>query len=487
MSHSTSTLRAMAMSLVVAALAAVPPAVAAPPATCNAANVVAGALPAVVNIWVAKILPDKVHKARPADKEQLEFFVGTGFIVNRDGVIVTNKHVIQNAAMILVTLHDRSQVQAQLIAASSLVDFALLKVNVDQPLPTLRYADSDQVRVGEPVIAIGNPLGLGTSVSTGVISAVNRNLMRSPLDNYIQTDASINPGNSGGPLLDCSGQVVGINTALLSNSTVLGSIGIGFALPSNDAALLTAKLIDPVDVSPNWIGLELQDVTPALARSFGSSLTGGAIVTDVDKDGPAAGASLAPGDIVTAVDGQQTLNASAVQRAVVVKRPGQPIVLSVWRKGRAGDVTLRGAPWPHMMALRSSVLASAASIREAEAVGTGLHLVNLSPAVRKRFGLHETSGVVVDRVAPGSEADSLGLKAGDVITMVGNDPARTAGAVNRRLDHPEAATGDLVPLLVRDKVAPRWVTMFIGRIEARSLVAAIPQAKSAAATAGRRR
>jgi len=486
MSHHISMrpLRAVAMGVAVAALLAVSPAMAAPPSTCDAANVVARALPAVVNIWVAKILPTKGHKPKAAGKEQLEFFVGTGFIVDPSGVIVTNKHVIQDAAMILITLHDRSQVRAKLIAASSLVDFALLKVNVDKPLPTLRFADSDALRIGQPVIAIGNPLGLGTSVSTGVISAVDRNLMRSPLDNYIQTDASINPGNSGGPLLDCSGEVVGINTALLSNSEVLGSIGIGFALPSNDAALLTAKLMDPENVRPNWIGMELEDLSPALAQSFGSSLTAGAIVTKVDKDGPAAHAALAPADIVTAVDGQQMLNARAIQRAVIVKPPGEPITLSVWRKGQTRDVTLRGEDWPHLMAGRSSVLASAASIEQAEAVGPGLHLAAINPALRKRFDLSETSGVVIVHVTPGSEAESLGLEAGDVITMVGDDPARTASAVDKRLDHPEAATGDLVPLLVQHGPATRWVTVFVGRIDVSNLIATLPHAKSAAAPVG---
>ena len=482
------TVRALLMAVAAAAVA--PPAIAASPSTCDAANVVATALPAIVNIWVAKILPaedgggeaGKIQpaqggRAKTAGKEELEFFVGTGFIVDPSGVIVTNKHVIQDAALIRVTFHDRSQVPAQLIAASSLLDFAMLKVNVGKPLPTLRYADSDALQVGQPVIAVGNPLGLGTSVSTGVISGVDRNLMRSPLDNYIQTDASINPGNSGGPLLDCSGEVVGINTALLSNSTVLGSIGLGFALPSNDAALLTGKLMDPDHVKPNWIGLQLQDLSPALAQSFGSSLTGGAIVTRVDKDGPAAHASIAAGDIVTAIDGQTMYNARAIQRAVIVKPPGEPIVLSLWNRGQTRYATLRGEDWPHMMTGPANVLASAASIARAEAEGTGLHLLDLGAAVRKRFGLTETSGVVIDRVTPGSEADSLGLEAGNVIRMVGNDPAKTASTVDARLNHPQATTGDLVPLLVQDDSTLRWVTIFVGRISVNNLIATLPQGK----------
>ena len=475
--------RALAMAIVLAALTAVSPAMAAPQSTCDAANVVARTLPAVVNIWVAKVLHGDEEGGNASGKDRLEFFVGTGFIVDPSGIIATNKHVIQDAAMILVTFHDRSQVPAQLIAASSVSDFALLKVNIDKPLPTLRYADSDTVQLGQPVIAIGNPLGLGTSISTGVISAVNRNLMKTPVDDFIQTDASINPGNSGGPLIDCSGEVVGINTALLSNNSVLGSIGIGFALPSNCAAILQGYLLDPNHVGLNWAGLELQDLTPGLAQSFGSSLTAGAIVTGLERDGPAAKASLAPGDIITAVDGRPMYDARAVQRTIVLKRPGEPVRLTVWHDGKSREVTVRGEPWPDLLALRTQVLASAGSLQTAEAASAGLHLANITPAERKRYSLSDASGVLIDRVSVGSEAESLGLEAGDIIMMVGGHPATTAGVVISRLDHPDLATGDLVPLLVQSKSVKHWVPVFVGRINVADLVARVPEAKSALAPA----
>jgi len=475
--------RAMAIAIALAALMAVSPAKAAPQSTCDAANVVARALPAIVNIWVAKILHGDEDGSDGSGKQRLEFFVGTGFLIDPGGVIATNKHVIQDAAMILVTFHDRSQMPAQLIAASSVSDFALLKVNIDRPLPTLRYADSDTVRLGEPVIAIGNPLGLGTSVSTGVVSAVNRNLMKTPVDDFIQTDASINPGNSGGPLLDCSGEVVGINTALLSNNSVLGSIGIGFALPSNCAAILQGYLLDPNHVGLNWAGLELQDLTPGLAQSFGGTFTSGAIVTGMEKDGPAAKASLEPGDIITAVDRRPMYDARAVQRAIVLKRPGQPVQLTVWSDGQTRDVTVRGEPWPDMMALRTEVLASTAGLQNAEAAGAGMHLANITPEDRERYRLSDASGVLIDQVSAGSEAESLGLQVGDVIRMVGGHPATAPDVVSSRLDHPDTATGDLVPLLVQSKSVKRWVAVFVGRINVADLVARVPEAKSAAAPA----
>src|SRR3954451_12083293 len=186
------------------------------PQGCDAALVVARALPAVVNISVIQVVTKT--GADGIAREHLEINDGSGAIIDPSGFIVTNRHVIQNAAVIRVAFHDRSEVAAQLVQASVLVDLAVLKVEAAKPLPALRFGDSDALRVGQPVIAVGNPFGIGTSVTTGVVSALNRDFMRSPVDNLIQTDAAINPGNSGGPLLDCAGDIVGLNTALASNN-----------------------------------------------------------------------------------------------------------------------------------------------------------------------------------------------------------------------------------------------------------------------------
>lgn len=457
-----------------------------PPTSCDVASVVAPALPAIVNIWVAKLLPaghaedssstedSPATEASPNGKYQVELFVGTGFVVDPSGVIVTNRHVIQNAAMIRITFHDGEQVPAQLIAASSLIDFAMLKVNVGHPLPILHFADSDRVQLGERVIAIGNPLGLGTSVSAGVVSGLGRNLMKTPVDDFIQTDASINPGNSGGPLLSCDGKVVGVDTALLSNNKVLGSIGIGFALPSNDVAITTLKLMNPLIAHPNWVGLELQDLSPALAESFGDQATYGAIVTGVDPRSPAARVGLVPGDVITRIGNEPAVNARTVERTVVVTPSEVPITLSVWRAGNTRTVTLQGADWPHMMALRGSVLASAEAVASVHAEGTGLHLADIDQVLRKRFDLQQTSGVVIDHVTDGSEADTLGLSAGDVISMVGNQPATSAKVVNDHFNHAAAANGYLVPLLVHSKSKTWWSTMYICHVNVADLLAPEP-------------
>ena len=228
------------------------------PDACNAAAVVARDLPAIVNISVVKVEPEPVPAGQPA-AEQIELFVGSGFVIGSSGIIVTNKHVIQDAAVIRVTFADKIEAPAQLIAAASVMDVALLQIHMPTPLPTLQFTDSDDARIGQPVIAVGNPIGLGTSVSTGVVSGLNRNLMRTPFDDYLQTDAAINPGNSGGPLLDCTGKVIGMDTALLSNNTLLGSIGLGFALPSDDVKFVADRLGDPHFNPPDWVGVHLQD------------------------------------------------------------------------------------------------------------------------------------------------------------------------------------------------------------------------------------
>ena len=475
------------------------------PTNCDVTSVVKRALPAIVNIWVAKLLPADANgsaddeteptdeAAAPADhakgnasgKYNVEFFVGTGFVVDPSGVIVTNKHVIRDAAMIRITFADGEQVPARLIAASSIIDFALLKVDVGHTLPVLQFADSDQAQLGARVIAVGNPLGLGTSISAGVVSGEGRDLMKTPIDEFIQTDASINPGNSGGPLLECDGKVVGVNTALLSNSHVLGSIGIGFALPSNDVAIATRKLMNPIDEHPNWVGMRLQDLSPGLAQSFGDPANHGAIVTAVDPSGPAAHAGLAPGDVIATIDNWPATNARTVQRRIVVTPPGVPISFSVWRAGHTRTVSLTGKDWPNRMALRSSVLASAKAVASVHAAGTGLHLANITPVLQKRFDLSQSSGVVIDHVAAGTEADSLGLAAGDVITMAGEDPATDVKVVDEHMDHAAAGQGYLVPLLVHNTAKSWWVTVYMCHVNVADLLVPEPGEPAVASASGR--
>jgi serine protease Do len=454
-----------------ATLLAGPPAIAATANGCDTKSVVAHALPAVVNISVVRVLPaDKTPPGKPPD-EHFEVFVGSGIIVDPTGIIVTNRHVIDNAAMIRVTFQDRTQVSARLMGVAGLVDLAVLKVPPQQqPLPTLTFANSDEIEVGQPVIAVGNPLGIGTSVSSGVVSAVNRDLMRTPFDDFIQTDASINPGNSGGPLLDCSGQVIGINTALVTNTPTLSSMGLGFSMPSNDVSYIVGMLRNPNAVPPNWFGLHLEDLTAQLSTVFHRPNVAGAIVTAVDPDSPAAAASLAPGDIITGIGGERLGDSRAILRATIFATTGEPLSFKIWRKGEEKDVTMRGLPWPHIMALREDVLASPEAIARAEAVGLGVHVVSVTASDRERYGLSSTAGVLIDKVAPGSQAETMSLRAGEVIEQVGDRPATTPEEVTAQLAGDPIGPGKLVALLVRGKSGATWVTLWRGRIDPKDLV-----------------
>jgi serine protease Do len=466
------------------------PAMAAAPKACDVADVVAQALPAIVNITVVKVLTtnsEEEGEAAIADTAPVArtdmsaspeaeptgphfaTFVGSGAIINPAGIIVTNKHVIKDAAVIRVMLSNKTEVPAQLIAAASLVDLAVLKVNVPEPLPTLSFGDSTALRIGQQVIAVGNPLGLGTSVSVGVVSARGRDLMTSPFDDFIQTDATINPGNSGGPLLDCSGRIVGIDTALLSNSKVLGSIGIGFALPANEAQFVASRLVDPEGGAPNWIGVHLQTITARLATIFGRPDTLGAIVTAVVPGSPAAEADIQPGDIIAGVDGRELGSASAVLNHVVTRPLAQPISLLIWRDREMQEVVLRGKPWPDMTALRSDVLASAASVAEAQAAGLGLHLAPKTTTVTAQSGA--VSGVLVDAVTRGSQADAVGIRSGDVIERVDGKPATNPADVMHEFARGASGDGDLVALLVHSKTNTKWVTLYVGRVYVSGLLA----------------
>jgi serine protease Do len=438
------------------------------PTGCNISDVVAHALPSVVNISVVRVLSRT--ESGQATYDHFELFVGSGAIVDPSGLIVTNKHVIQDAAIIRVTFQNRETVSAQLVAAAAYTDLAVLKVNMPKPLPALSFGDSDALKIGQPAIAVGNPLGIGTSVSTGVISGVNRNLMRTPFDDYVQTDASINPGNSGGPLLDCSGHIIGIDTALLSNNSTLGSIGLGFALPANDVEFVVGILRDPSRQRPNWIGLHAQDLTSLLASVFGLPGTDGAIVTGIEPNSPAARASLQRGDIIIGINGVHPRDSREVQRTIVHYPEGTPVKLTVWRDDETVDLTVKGEPWPNMLALRSEVLASKESIARAEDVGLGMYVANIIPADRERYGLGDTTGVLIDQVVPGSQAEDMGLTAGDVIQQINQEPTTSVDQVTRLLMMRDTSEGHLVAMLVQSPAGPKWVTLWAGGINPRDLV-----------------
>jgi len=256
---------------------------------------------------------------------------GSGFIIDPSGIIVTNRHVIEGAKDILVTLQDNTLLRATLLAQADLIDVALLKVTPESPLHSVRFGDSDAVRVADRVVAIGNPLGLGGSVTQGIVSALNRDIRDTAFDDYIQTDAAINHGNSGGPLFNEHGDVIGMNTAIFSPEATSGSIGLGFAIPSNDVRLAVEALRSPGGMRTGTLGFRIQQVTPEIADALNMSKAEGVIVGGTTEDGAASKCGIMAGDIVLNYGNTPIKDVRALARAVAKTPPGTVVTLRIWR------------------------------------------------------------------------------------------------------------------------------------------------------------
>jgi len=317
-----------------------------PEAQMSVADLIASVLPAVVNVsTVLAPRPPMTRAAQdlPAERSSPPPAVvhgfGSGFIIDGSGIIVTNRHVVEHAIRITVTLQDNTTLRATRIGRLSRADIALLRVKPAGKLPTLKLGDSDQVRVGDKVIAIGNPLGLGGSVSSGIVSGLNRDIRTTPFDDFIQTDAAINHGNSGGPLFDRRGEVIGINTAIYSPTETSGSIGISFALPINDAKFVIDQTLQYGRVRAGWLGLSMQSVTPDIAEAIGLGIPRGSIVAGVEAGGPAAEAGVQEGDVIMSIGTMTPRDSRALWRAIAIAPLGKPIELTVWRDGRVLTVS----------------------------------------------------------------------------------------------------------------------------------------------------
>ena len=425
------------------------------------------ALPSVVNIAVWSADPAETGVAGKSPAHDHRIF-GSGLIVGADGTILTNRHVIQGAETISVVLQDQSRLPARVIGVAELVDLALLKVDAGRPLPVLQFADSDQLRVGDPVVAIGNPLGVGTSVTGGLVSAINRNIMDTPFDDFVQTDAAINHGNSGGPLIDMAGRVIGINTLLRAPVGSTGSVGIGFAIPSNDVAFVVSRLLGPGSKTPGWIGVRLQDTTPEMAEALGMRAARGAVVTAVVANGPAAHAGLKPGDIIVATADQEQVDARSVLRAAARADIGDALDLRVWSRGAERTVPVSVALWP---AMPHDAAADPDQSKVPEPPGLGIGLAPLTPALRKRYALPpELSGVAVVSVDERSEARDRGFGPGDVVEQVQLSPVTTIPEVDAALGRARQDGRDFVLLLVRrkdgasKKAGPTWIPLALGPV-----------------------
>ncbi|WP_376095765.1 Do family serine endopeptidase [Roseomonas sp. CCTCC AB2023176] len=369
--------------------------------------------------------------------------LGSGFLIDGEGHIVTNNHVVQNATQVRVSLSDGREMPAQVVGRDPRTDLALLKVSADGPLPHLDLGDSDRERPGDWVVAVGNPFGLGGTVTAGVVSARGRDIGSGPYDDYLQIDAPINSGNSGGPLFATDGSVVGVNTAIYSPSG--GSVGIGFAIPSNIVKQVVAQLQANGRVDRGYLGATTQAVTPTLAQALRLAEQRGALVDDVDPNGPAARAGLRPGDVITALNGADVASSRDLARAVGDARPGSEATLAVLRDGTRRDLRVTLS---QLVDKGATETASQAAEQPRGAIG--IAVTSLDDSVRQELNLPRgLRGAVVAGVRPESPAAEAGLRPGDVITDVGGRDVADAQGVVRAISD-GARTGAVALRIVRD-------------------------------------
>ncbi|QPC89473.1 DegQ family serine endoprotease [Mesorhizobium sp. INR15] len=353
--------------------------------------------------------------------------LGSGFIVAADGTIVTNNHVVDGAQSIKVTLDDGTELPAKLVGRDAKNDLAVLKISASRPLPTVKWGDSDKLMTGDQVLAIGNPFGIGTTVTAGIVSARGRDLHSGPFDDFIQIDAPINHGNSGGPLVDTNGDVVGINTAIYSPNG--GSVGVGFAIPSDQAQKVVAKLMKDGSIQYGYLGVEIQPVTPDVASAIGLDHPGGALVSQINDGSPAAKAGVETGDVITSFAGQAIKDPKDLSRAVADVSPGAKEPLGVWRKGKAVDMSVDvGRNGDDVKTASVTDGSGAPATEEGSRIpAIGLGLMDITPDVREQMNLAANQhGALVARVNPDKAAAASGIQPGDIIVGVNQVPVKSA-------------------------------------------------------------
>ncbi len=381
--------------------------------------------------------------------------LGSGFVISEDGYIVTNNHVIEGADEITIEFYSGATLPAKVVGTDPNTDIALLKVEADAPLPFVTFGDSDIVRVGDWVMAMGNPLGQGFSVSAGIVSARGRALSGS-FDDYIQTDAAINRGNSGGPLFNMAGEVIGVNTAILSPNG--GSIGIGFAMSSAVVTQVVDQLRQFGETRRGWLGVRIQDVTPEIAEALGLPKVAGALVTDV-PDGPSARAGMQAGDVILSFDGVEVVDTRDLVRRVAATAVGKSVRVLVFRDGATQTLTV-------VLGRREEAEGAAAPGTGAEPPAVadvlGMTLVQITPDLRAERGLAAgVSGLLVQQVDEGSEAFAKGIRAGDVITEAGQQKLETPADLEARIAEARDAGRRSLLLLVRRDGEPRFVALSV--------------------------
>ena len=452
-------------AIVAVALAAGAPApafAASPPATREGVDLVAlsySLIPAVVNITILKQRRhDNGHMSSGAEAMTTPITeVGSGFVIDPAGYIVTNRHVIAEAYRVTVTFSDMSAYPATVVATNEHPDLALLKINAGRDLPVVKFGDSSKVKIGDTVLAIGNPLGLATSVTSGIVSAINRDVRTSAFDNYIQTDAAINHGNSGGPLFNTAGEVIGVNWALIQPSTTGGSIGLGLSIPSRDAAFIVDQMRKNGRLKPGWIGIHTQQVTQDIADAAGLDGVRGALIKELIPGSPGARV-LQVGDIVVGVNGQPVPDARELVRTVGESAEGTKLRLTVFRYGKSLDVDTTVEPYP---ADGSNPWGDWVMPNRGQRVSEpalGMKIEPLTGDLIKKFKLPEgQTGVAIVEIAANSPGADAGFKEGDVIVRIQDKPINSPQDLRDAWAGLRASGRASCLVLIRNEKGVNWV------------------------------
>lgn len=390
--------------------------------------------------------PDRPGRVRPVSQ-------GSGFFISEDGLLVTNNHVIEQGASFSVILDDGTELDAKLVGRDKRTDLAVLKVDDPRKFAYVDFADDSKVRVGDWVVAVGNPFGLGGTVTAGIVSARGRDIGAGPYDDFIQVDAAVNRGNSGGPTFNLNGEVIGINTAIFSPSG--GNVGIAFAIPASTARAVVNALVKNGSVERGWLGVQIQPVTADIAESLGLAEAQGALVTEPQADSPAAKAGMQSGDVVTAVDGAAIKDPRELAKKIAAMEPGKSVDVTVWRNGKAESVKVELGSLPVETAALAPQEETAPAIPQADETLNSFGLTVVPAETGK--------GLVITAVDPDSAADERGLRAGDVILGVNNEDVAKAGDVVRIIDA-AAKDGRKAALFhVENEGRSRFVALPIGQ------------------------
>ena len=400
------------------------------------------AIPSVVNIYTTQILKFNRQRGRQQPNDLMrEFFgdelfrrfyppetqrtsLGTGFIWDKEGYIITNNHVVANSKEIRVVLSDEREFSAKIVGRDPKTDLALIKIDTREDLPAVKLGDSDKIKIGEWVVAIGNPFGIGQTVTAGIVSAKGRTLNAGPYDDFIQTDAAINQGNSGGPLYNTTGEVIGINSVIASNTG--GSVGIGFAIPVNLAKQVIPQLKDKGKVSRGWLGVLIQQVTEDLAAYFDIDEAVGALVSEVVKDGPAAKAGIKQRDIILEFNGKKIKKMRELPGIVAATPVGEKVSVKILRDGKVKvlKVKIGLLPDDSTEVAKTGTEKDKPGSKEKVAELLGMQVQELTDEIAQTLGLEETDGVVVSSVAPQGPADNAGVRRGDVIVEINREEVK---------------------------------------------------------------